>query len=191
MRKSKRAISTLLITAAAVLTGVLALTATGRGDPAGFTRAQVLRGRYLVTAAAGCGHCHGGASPADPQWLAGRTQPFEIMDYKVYASNLTPDAATGIGKWTPQQLFDSLRLGKDPAGGYLAPPMPWPGYRDLTDQDLWAIVAYLRSVKPVSNHLPDSAGPPGGPAGEPDWSGAYKDLQPLPPYPAANEVEVK
>jgi mono/diheme cytochrome c family protein len=188
MSTRKRTISTLLITAAAVLVGVLALTRAGSSDPTGFTRDQVLRGRYLVTAAAGCAHCHGGASPADAMWLAGHTQPMTVQGFKVYPSNLTPDA-TGMGKWTPQQIFDSLRLGKDDQGAYLSPPMPWPAYRDLTDQDLWAIVAYLRSVKAVHNQLPDSQGPPGGPGGEPDWSGPYKNLQPLPPYPAGNEVE--
>ncbi len=190
MSTGKKAISTLLITTAAVLVGVLALTHAGNGDPTGFSRDQVLRGRYLVTAAAGCGHCHQGASPADPQWLAGRTTPFHVNDFQVYASNLTPDA-TGLAGWTPQQLFDSLRTGKRPGGSYPAPPMPWPGYRDLTDEDLWGIVAYLRSLKPVNQAVPRSEGPPGGPGGRPDWSGAYKDLQPLPPYPAANEVEVK
>ena len=188
MSTGKRAVSTLLITSAAVLIGVLVLTRAG-GD-AGFTRDQVLRGRSLVIAAAGCSHCHQGVSPADAQWLAGRTTPFTVGGAKVYASNLTPDA-TGLGAWTPQQLFDALRTGKRPDGSLLAPPMPWPGYRDLTDEDLWAVVAYLRSVKPVNNPIPQSEGPPGGPNGRPDWTEAYKALQPLPAYPAANEVEVK
>lgn len=121
MSKSKRAVSTLLITAAAVLTGVLALTHSGSGAPAGFTRAQVLRGRYLVTAAAACNDCHQGANPADPKWLAGSIRAFNIRGFKVYAGNLTPDP-TALGKWTAQQLFDALRTGQRPDGSYLAPP---------------------------------------------------------------------
>ncbi|HEY3397966.1 MAG TPA: c-type cytochrome [Armatimonadota bacterium] len=183
----------LVIVLAVVLVGVLGLAAlsTGAGTaPTGQpTREMVLRGRYLVTAAAGCQHCHQGADPNDLQWLAGSSRVFQVGAFKVYASNLTPDP-TGLGTWTAQQVFDSLRLGKAPDGKYLAPPMPWPGYRNLSDDDLGAIVAYLRSIKPVANAVPVSEGPNAAPGQRGDWSASYEKLQPFPEYPGTQEIPV-
>lgn len=163
------------------------------------TRAQVLRGRYIALTT-GCGNCHGQGkdNPADPMWLAGYVagtpgQPFQIGPFKTYAANLTPDPDTGLGKWSDQDIFNALRTGKDPDGQYLAPPMPWPEIRNMTDEDLWAIVAYLRSIKPVVNEVPESEGPNPYPNGHGNWSDSYANLPPvgLPAYPGANENEVK
>ena len=159
--------------------------------PAGpATRQQVLHGRYLVTAAVACADCHSSTDqdrlPSGSRWLAGYVagvgQPFQIGRYQTYAGNLTPDKTARLGNWTPRQVFAALRTGKDPEGRYLAPPMPWPVYRNMTDADTWAIVAYLRSIKPVRNIVPKSQG---------DWADAYRNLRPLPAYPAANEIAVK
>lgn len=79
---------------------------------------------------------------------------------------------------------------RDRTGNYLAPPMPWPNFRNMTDADTWAMVAYLQSLKPATNAVPASEGPGNGPDGKPDWSSAYTSLTPLPAYPAAAENNV-
>ena len=81
-----------------------------------------------------------------------------------YASNLTPDE-TGIGSWTEEQFLKTIKEGLKTGGARpLMPPMPWEGYRNLADEDLKAIFAYLKSLKPVSNVVPEAqlAGPPPG-----------------------------
>jgi hypothetical protein len=112
-----------------------------------------------------------------------------IGPFKTYAANLTPDEETGLGSWSAEDIFNALRNGKNIEDSFLAPPMPWPVTRNFTDDDLWSIVAYLRSIKPVNNAVPASEGPIVN--GGVDWSSAYADLQPLPPYPAGNEIEVE
>ncbi len=83
--------------------------------------------------------------------------------------NITPDKETGIGNWTDAQIIDAIRNGKRPNGTIIGPPMPIAFYRNMSDTDAAAIVAYLRSIKPISNKveksaykipLPPSYGPP-------------------------------
>jgi mono/diheme cytochrome c family protein len=151
------------------------------------------RGRYLVTSVGGCADCHSvGRDPNNPTWLAGFVagtpgQPFEVGPLKIYPSNITPDKATGIGNWTPQQIFNALRLGKDDDGKTLCPPMPWPVYRNMTDRDIWSIVSYLKKgIKPVKNKVPENVGPDGK---RPDCAPLYSDLKPLPRFPGTNEIK--
>lgn len=73
-----------------------------------------------------------------------------------YAPNLTPDEETGLGIWTEEMFINAIRQGKKFGGGRpLNPPMPWPAYANLTDDDLRSIFAYLKSVEPVRNQAPD------------------------------------
>lgn len=75
-----------------------------------------------------------------------------------FGSNLTPDDETGIGSWTEEIFIDAMRTGMKVAGaGPVLPPMPT--YSRLTDQELHAIYAYLRSIKPIKNTVPDSVPP--------------------------------
>ncbi len=170
---------------------------------------QVLRGRFLVVSHA-CGDCHGGGSdPAAAGWLDGLrdtiTQQFRIGPFVTRPKNLTPDNNTGTGRLTERQLFNALRYGLRaeetpdveitsivPGQGnfplhphYLAVPMPWPSWRHMPDQDLWAIAAYLKSIKPVNHKVQDSDGPPDF------WASEYtvQKIGPYPavPYPTANE----
>jgi mono/diheme cytochrome c family protein len=72
-----------------------------------------------------------------------------------YAANLTPDNATGIGTLSEEMFIKTLREGKwMGVGRPLMPPMPWPGIGSATDEDLKAIYAYLMSIKPISNMVP-------------------------------------
>ncbi len=73
-----------------------------------------------------------------------------------YAANLTSDE-TGIGNWTIEQFSRALKEGKYKGlegGRLLLPPMPWPNFAKITDEDLNAIFAYLKSTKPVKNVVP-------------------------------------
>lgn len=73
-----------------------------------------------------------------------------------FAANITSDS-TGIGNWTEAQFIKALREGKPKgldAGHPLLPPMPWTNFRNLTDEDMRAIFAYLKSTKPVHNVVP-------------------------------------
>lgn len=178
----------------------LVLSQSQSGFPDGpATAEQVARGRYLVTSTSSCSSCHGGTSPAAPGWLGGWEEgapegKFAVGPFTVYAPNLTPDKETGIGNWVPQQIFNALRTGINDEGEVLCPPMPWPAYRNMTDDDIWAIVAYLKHIKPVQNEVPMSTGP-GVPEGQhPDCSMFFQGLPPqpgLPPFPAASEVGVQ
>lgn len=77
-----------------------------------------------------------------------------------YASNLTPDKATGIGTMTEEMFIKTIRDGKYMGVGRpLLPPMPWEVLRKKTDQDLKAIYAYLMSMNPISNQVPQPTPP--------------------------------
>jgi mono/diheme cytochrome c family protein len=129
------------------------------------------RGTYLMRSIVACGNCH---TPKGPQGelpgmeLAGGVT-FEEDEFTAVSPNITPDPQTGGGKWTDAQLIAGIREGKRPDGTIIGPPMPIALYRAMADDDAKAIVAYLRSVKPVVNKteksqykipLPPSYGPP-------------------------------
>lgn len=72
-----------------------------------------------------------------------------------FAANLTPDEVTGSGAWLESSFISALRNGKHLGTGRpILPPMPWQGIGQMTDDDLKAIFAYLRSLKPVNNMVP-------------------------------------
>lgn len=72
-----------------------------------------------------------------------------------YAANLTPDEPTGIGVWTEEIFIKAMRTGKHMGGGRpILPPMPWYYIKQLPDSDLKALFAYLRSLKPIENMVP-------------------------------------
>jgi hypothetical protein len=77
-----------------------------------------------------------------------------------YAANLTPDKETGLGNWTEEMFISALRKGRH-AGveRQILPPMPWQSYSHFTDQDLKAVFAYLRTLKPVKNAVPSPTPP--------------------------------
>lgn len=73
----------------------------------------------------------------------------------VHAMNLTPDDNTGIGLWTKEMFVNAMRTGKHMGSGRpIMPPMPWMNLNELTDEDLEAIYAYLRTLPPVKNAVP-------------------------------------
>ncbi len=133
---------------------------------------DIARGQYLLNGIVACGNCH---SPRGPdgnvpagQELAGGLV-IETPGFSAVAPNITPDKDTGICNWTDAQIVAAIRDGKRPDGTLIGPPMPIGFYRNMSDNDVRAIVAALRAVRPV-NHavgkstykipLPPSYGPP-------------------------------
>jgi mono/diheme cytochrome c family protein len=133
------------------LAGVLAATLTAAAQT------PVERGNYLVNGILTCGNCHtprapGGALAMDRQ-LSGGPQEWDTPTFKVRGSNITPDRDTGIGSWSDADIKRALVDGVRPDGRQLAPIMPYGFYKVFAPGDLDAVVAYLRSVAPVSNKV--------------------------------------
>ena len=128
-----------------ILVGLVALLATAavgaRADDA-----AVQRGKYLVTIGI-CQACH------LKNLAGGRRTGGNI------SANITPDRETGIGAWTDEQIIEAIRNGKRPDGSRVRPSMGVFWYHDLSDTDVRAIVAYLRSVPPVHAKHERSAEP--------------------------------
>lgn len=77
-----------------------------------------------------------------------------------YAFNLTPEQNTGLGIWTEEMFMQTIRTGRHMGVSRpINPPMPWPAYRNATDDDLKAIYAYLRTIKPIVNRVPEYKAP--------------------------------
>lgn len=115
-----------------------AVALPGSGNP------TVERGRYLalVGNCAGCHTATGGAP-----YAGGRALPTPFGT--VYTSNLTPDAATGLGQWTAAHFWQAMHHGRSRDGRLLNPAFPYPSYTHVTREDADAIHAYLRTVAPV------------------------------------------
>jgi hypothetical protein len=77
----------------------------------------------------------------------------------VYPRNLTPDVATGLGGWSDDQIMRAIRAGLDRHGSAELLVMPWGAYARMSGSDLRSIVAYLRSLPPVSHRVPEDAAP--------------------------------
>jgi mono/diheme cytochrome c family protein len=77
-----------------------------------------------------------------------------------FAANLTPDRNTGIGIWTPEIFRNTIRNGRHwGVARPILPPMPWFNYRHMSDEDLNAVFAYLRTLKPIENQVPEPLPP--------------------------------
>jgi hypothetical protein len=77
-----------------------------------------------------------------------------------FTANLTPDEETGLGRWTEEQFIEALRTGRHMGRGrQILPPMPWQQIRNLTDEDLRSVFAYLRSIPALANRVPDPLPP--------------------------------
>jgi hypothetical protein len=80
-----------------------------------------------------------------------------------FTANLTPDKETGLGDWTEEQFIATMRTGKHQGKGRpVLPPMPWSVYGNLTDPEIKALWAYLQSLAPVKNRVPQPIDPPEG-----------------------------
>jgi mono/diheme cytochrome c family protein len=117
----------------------------------------VKRGDYLVNGILTCGNCHTPKGPngdiMDKAFSGGLS--WDEPPFKVTAPNITQDKETGIGGWTDQEIKTVLRTGIRPNGVHVAMIMPTGFYHIMTEHDLDAVVAYLRTLKPIHNKVAD------------------------------------
>jgi mono/diheme cytochrome c family protein len=168
-----------------------------RGATAGSSKTMIERGAYLVTAGGcnDChtpkrmgtngpepdptrllsGHPEqvqvtAPASLGQP-WLAATTADLTAWSGPwgvSFAINLTPDQNAGIGIWTEEMFVKAMRTGKHMGTSRpILPPMPWQNLGQLTDTDLKALFAYLKSIPPVTNRVPEPLPPAAAPAAKP------------------------
>jgi mono/diheme cytochrome c family protein len=136
----------------AVILATVALILCPRGVPAAEPALElVARGKYVFGAAGGCA-CH--TTPDGAGLNAGGTR-FDLSFFGVvYTPNITPDAETGIGKWTDAQVINAIRRGERPDGAKLFPIHPYKYFSNIADDEIEALVAYLRSVKAITSSVP-------------------------------------
>ncbi len=179
----KRAVYAVAVLLFAAVTSAQAPAA--KADP---QTEKVKRGKYMVMVGS-CTDCHtpmkmtpDGPAPDMERFLSGHPEgapdpggtlgpndlaltATDLTTWKqqfgtVYTRNLTPDK-TGLGDWTEAQFIKTIRTGRHQGDGRaLLPPMPWNGYAGMTDEDLQAVWAYLRTLKPIRNVVPDPRVPP-------------------------------
>jgi cytochrome c553 len=149
---------------------------------------QVERGEYLVETSA-CNDCHtpvkmgpNGPEPDMSRMLSGHPETVKLSKPPAltgtwmaaasttftawvgpwgisYTANLTPDPS-GLSAWTEDIFIKAIREGKHMGTSRpILPPMPWPVYRNMKDEDLKAIFAYLKTIPAISNHVPDPTPP--------------------------------
>jgi cytochrome c553 len=133
------------------------------------------RGTYLVENVLLCNDCHSErdwtlySGPAKPPYGAGRecmTRQTQAIGIRVSEGegnfpgilcirNITPDSESGVGDWTDGEIIRAMREGVDHQGLGLFPIMPYFIYRSISDQDAEAIVAYMRTLEPISAQRPE------------------------------------
>ncbi len=170
----------LLVIGLALAGGATAVTLVARQNPYPPAKPQRLaqagslqRGAQLVMLG-GCDDCHtpklqGGVldmsrrlsghpanGPLPPETAGAITTNMMLTAWRgpwglSLTANITPDAETGIGKWTVEDFKKTIRTGVDPTGYVLKPPMPIPALQNVPDADLEAIFRFLKSQKPIRN----------------------------------------
>lgn len=189
MKGKENTASAVLMASLMLLTAATASQGVRAGDGVDKTAAQVARGKYLVTIGAchDChtplregpdgpepdmdrmlsGHPESAGVPQAPKeseapWdtqISGMTAWTGFWG-RSFTANLTPDPETGLGKWTLRNFMDTIRNGRHLGRGRpLQPPMPWQMYREMTDEDLAAVFAYLQSIPAVRNRVPEPLPP--------------------------------
>lgn len=120
--------------------------------------AVILKGKQLVFGPAHCADCHSKVN-ADSMIALGQTVAltggfeFNLPIGKIYSRNITPDKETGIGRYTDEEIARALRYGVAPDGSSYFDFMP---FHNTSDEDLSAIISYLRSQPAVKNEVPEN-----------------------------------
>ncbi len=128
--------------------------------------ALIQAGAYVANVT-GCVLCHTGFGPTGPDLanpFAGGLEVTEEMgpgmQFTWRSPNITPDPDTGIGKWTDEQIAAAIRTGVRPDGAKLMPMMPYYFYNAMSDDDMKALIAFLRSARPVARKVDRIPMPP-------------------------------
>jgi mono/diheme cytochrome c family protein len=138
-----------------------ALIACGRA-PSSKPRveASVARGAYVVNGVGRCFWCHSPQTNTDPSTPRPETLGAgDILDESlpIVAPNLTSDPEAGLGRWSDDEIIRAIRLGIGRGGRRLRSDHPSAYYSIMSDEDAAAVVAYLRTLRPIRNKLPRSA----------------------------------
>ena len=125
------------------------------------TPERLEHGKYLVEGVLGCLDCHsqlnGEPKPGEAPVFTARGGGRVMVNqggFVLAASNISPDTETGAGTWTDDQFARAIREGIGHDGRTLFPIMPYPNFRNLSDEDLASVVVYIRSLEPVHSALP-------------------------------------
>lgn len=120
--------------------------------------AVIAKGRHIVLGPGHCADCHSTVKNVDSLLRLGQEPSlsggmlFDLPFGKFYTRNLTPDSLTGIGRYTDGEIARVLRHSVKPNGEAVLPFMP---FQNMSDEDLTAVISYLRSAKPVRAEVPD------------------------------------
>jgi mono/diheme cytochrome c family protein len=133
-----------------------------KGLPAPPMTDKVAYGGYIVNSLAHCFECHTTDGPNGAPDFAHHLGAggFEITlapGMTIRTANITSDPETGIGKWTDADIKKAITEGITPTGGHLSPPMPFPFFKNMTAEDLDAVVAYVRTIPPIKNKVERTA----------------------------------
>jgi mono/diheme cytochrome c family protein len=118
----------------------------------------IARGEYIYNAG-GCAACHQpeGAEGAIGGW-EGKAE-YSILGITMggtfRAPNITPDPETGIGGWTGRDFLLALKHGRSPSGGFFWPAFPFRTFKNMTDEDVLDLAAYVMAQPPIRNEVPD------------------------------------
>lgn len=126
------------------------------------TPERLERGKYLATIAANCIDCHSKRDPSKysmpvipgTEGMGGERFDKTIADVPgvLYSKNITP---AGIGDWTDGEILRAITVGVNKKGEALFPLMPYMRFRNMSQEDLYSIIAYIRTLKPIENKVPE------------------------------------
>jgi mono/diheme cytochrome c family protein len=142
--------SLIVLFAAAFMTPLTQIASRAQNESSAADAPTVVRGEYLARVG-DCTACH--TNPGGKLFAGGRPMltPFGTL----YTTNITPDVATGIGRWTPDDFYRTMHSGRSADGGLLYPAMPFGSYTKVTRADSDAIYRYLKTVPAIAK--PDRA----------------------------------
>ncbi len=160
--------------------------ASGQAEKLAADPETLARGRYLAEVVMNCRACHTPLTEQGPdldkQYAGGLQYPDAGGTWR--SPNITQDRKTGIGGWTDQEIIDAIRKGVRPTGEQMYPVMPYEYFSVASDEDMAALVAYLRTIPAIENAvagttdlklskpaIPEPSGDP--PLPEPVAEGAY------------------
>ena len=127
-------------------------------------KAMIARGQYLAHYVSGCIDCH---SKRDYTKFSGIIVPgsegmggevfneIYAVPGVVFSRNITPDTVNGIGQWTDEDIVRAITRGINKNGDTLFPIMPYLHYNQMSRDDIYSIIAYIRTLKPSSNKVPE------------------------------------
>ena len=125
------------------------------------TAERLQRGKYIFENLSSCEDCHSQrdlsrfSGPIEPGSTGrGHVWPTELgLPGKVVSPNITPDVETGIGSWTDGEILRAFREGVSKDGRALFPFMPYQHFREMSDEDAYSVVAYMRRLPPIKSKM--------------------------------------